>query len=241
MKRIAMISGVAGVMAVSAAMGFARGKEDPAGNAEGRGGIPADFREVIHTLFAEHDQVKREVKVTREGYEAETTTADAKLAMLLQTHVGQMKSRLESGMGVRHWDPAFVEIRAHYEDMAIEIEDIEGGVRVKVKGKTPDAVKVAQNHAKILSGFVERGPEEMHAEHAAVLGEGAVAGGGAGGRGPGKGGCGRQCAGGNCQGQGQGQGGGEGATGKARGCGGKCRGKGGAGFEETESSDAAER
>ena len=144
-----------------------------------------------------------------------------------------MKSRLESGMGVRHWDPAFAEIRAHYEDMDIEIEDIEKGVRVKVEGKTPEAVKVAQNHANILSGFVERGPEEMHVEHAGVLGEGAVAAatGGAG-KGQGPGACGGQCGGGECQGEGKG--GGAGGKGKACGCGGKCRGKGGAEAEGPE-------
>ena len=141
-------------------LGIAKGKEGSPGSAGSGRGMPADFRDVIHTLFAEHAMVKRKVKVTQDGYEAETTSADAEMVTLLQTHVAQMKSRLESGMGVRHWDPAFAEIRAHYEDMDIEIEDIEKGVRVKVEGKTPEAVKVAQNHANILSGFVERGPVE---------------------------------------------------------------------------------
>jgi hypothetical protein len=227
MNRLLLIGGFVGVMMVSAAVSSAQGKEELSGSAGGGRGLPADFREVIHTLFAEHEQVKREVKVTPDGYEAETTSADAEVVTLLQTHVGQMKSRLESGMGVRHWDPAFAEIRAHYEDMDIEIEDIEKGVRVKVKGKTPEAVEVAQNHAKILSGFVERGPEEMHVEHAGVLGEGAVvAATGGPGKGQGPGACGGQCGGGKCQGEGKG--GGAGAKGKACGCGGQCRGKGGA-------------
>jgi hypothetical protein len=36
-------------------------------------------------------------------------------------------------------------------------------------GKTPEAVKVAQNHARIVSGFLEKGPAPMHEKHARVL------------------------------------------------------------------------
>lgn len=55
--------------------------------------------------------------------------------------------------------------------LEIEIEEIEGGVRVEVTGKTPDAILVAQNHANIISGFVKKGRAQMHATYPAVTTE----------------------------------------------------------------------
>ena len=185
--------------------------------------MSADFRGVIHSLFAEHDKVKREVEMTDTGYRASTTSEDAEVAEMIQTHVAQMESRLEGGMGVRHWDPAFAELRAHYDDMEIAIEKIDGGIAVLVTGKTDDAIKVAKNHARIITGFVEKGGEQMHATHEAVLADSAAAttvaaaggkGGCAecGGKGKGKdaGGC-EACAGGGGPGKGKGKGAGKGS------------------------------
>lgn len=135
----------------------------------GHGRMPDDFRGVIHELFANHDAFTRSVEITRAGYRARTTSKDKVKAELLQKHVAQMESRLEGGMGVRHWDPAFAELREHYGDMKIEIEKIDGGVAVDVVGQTPAAIAVAKNHAKIISGFIEKGSEQMHARHQAVV------------------------------------------------------------------------
>jgi hypothetical protein len=139
------------------------------GHGAGHGQMSDDFRGVIHSLFADHEKVKRSVELTDDGYRATTTSDDAKVAATLKKHVAQMESRLEGGLGVRHWDPAFVELREHYDDMAIKVENVEKGVAVSVVGKTPAAIKVAQNHAAIISGFVKKGGEQMHATHAAVV------------------------------------------------------------------------
>lgn len=141
----------------------------------GKGGMPADFRDTIHGLFAEHGKIRREVTLTKKGYQAETVSDDAEVAAMLQAHVAQMESRLEAGQMVRHWDPAFAELVAHYPDLKIRWKKIDGGVASNVSGKTPEAIKVAQNHARILSEFVEKGPAKMHDVHAAVVGEVAAA------------------------------------------------------------------
>ena len=44
---------------------------------------------------------------------------------------------------------------------------IEGGMEVRVEGRTDAAVKVARNHASIISDFVETG--ELYKEHARAL------------------------------------------------------------------------
>jgi hypothetical protein len=137
------------------------------GHGKGKGG--GDFQGVIHALFAAHETIDRVVEITDSGYRAKTTSQDKAVAALLQKHVAEMAARLDGGMSVRHWDPAFAEFREHYDDTTVVIDNIEGGVSVTVSGKTPAAIKVVRNHAAIVSGFVEKGSKEMHQTHPAVI------------------------------------------------------------------------
>lgn len=139
------------------------------GHEKGRGGMPDEFRDVIHGLFAAHEGIERKVEMTETGYRATTTSADPALAEKLQEHVAQMKGRLDTGKGVRRWDPAFEEFRRHYEEIETRIEPVDGGVVVEVRGTTPDAIAVAQNHARIVTGFVEKGEARHHATHEPAL------------------------------------------------------------------------
>ena len=178
------------------------------GHGPGHGRMSDDFRGVIHDLFAHHDAFTRSVDLTATGYRAKTVSKDPKKGALLQKHVAQMESRLDGGMGVRHWDPAFAELRAHYDDMKVEIEKVEGGIAVVVTGETKAAIAVAQNHAKIISGFIKKGQEQMHARHPAVLADSDAAK-----AAPACGSCGKDGCGGSCGkggGKGKGAGGGSG-------------------------------
>lgn len=83
--------------------------------------------------------------------------------------VAEMAARLDGCMNARHWDPAFARFREHDDDTSEMIDNIAGGVSVTVSGKTPAAIKVLQNHAAIVSGFVEKGGKEMHQTHSAVI------------------------------------------------------------------------
>lgn len=146
--------------------GFGKGKGHGPGHGPGGGG---EFRGVIHELFAAHADINRKVEMTEKGYRAVTTSQKPEVAKKLQTHVAQMEARLDGGMSVRHWDPAFAELREHYDDLEVTVNQVKGGVSVEVIGKTPEAVKVARNHAKIVSGFVKKGSSEMHKEHSRAL------------------------------------------------------------------------
>ncbi|MEZ5431179.1 MAG: DUF2892 domain-containing protein [Verrucomicrobiales bacterium] len=119
---------------------------------EGRG-MPAEAREVIQILFADHAKIRRAVTMTEDGYMAVTESDDPKVAGALHKHVTQMAERLESGLQVRRWDPAFAEYVAHYKEMDHQFQKTEKGVRMVVKGRTPLAVRVAQNHAAVISAF----------------------------------------------------------------------------------------
>lgn len=133
----------------------------------GRRGMPPEAREQIHALFDDHAKIRRTVKLAADGYSAVTESDDPMVAAALKKHVGQMQQRLESGLGVRRWDPAFAEYSDHYSDLEHVFTATEKGVRMTVKGRTPAAVKAAQNHAKVLSAFVAHGWSEHDKQHPA--------------------------------------------------------------------------
>lgn len=136
--------------------------------------MPVEARDNIHALFNQHELIKRSVELTETGYISLTETEDAKLASILKSHVRQMRTRLKSGKMVRRWDPAFPEMVMHYEDMNHQIEPTDKGIKVIVTGTTPEAVKIAHNHAKIVSAFAKNGWDEHDVRHPAVLTEEAV-------------------------------------------------------------------
>jgi hypothetical protein len=154
---------------------------------EMRGPLPEEQRNIIHELAEHHQQFERKVTMTAKGYTATTTTKNKELARKLQTHVAYMKKRMESGAMVRRWDPAYAEMSEHYDDLEATIEKVEGGVRATINGKNDRAIKIAQNHAKIVTSFTRKGMEEVEKEHPATTGEEASTKGGGGGPGRGKG------------------------------------------------------
>jgi hypothetical protein len=133
-----------------------------------RGPLPEEQRNIVHELAEHHKEFTRKVTMTEKGYTATTTTKNKELAKKLQTHVAYMKKRLDSGAMVRRWDPAYAEMVAHYDDLEATIEEVDGGIRATINGKTPKAVKIAQNHARIVTGFIEKGTEDLHKEHPAT-------------------------------------------------------------------------
>ncbi len=134
------------------------------------GPIPAEQRDLIHQLATENESIHRTVEVTETGYRATTTANDAELADVLRKHVAYMQVRVDSGLRVRRWDPAYEEFFRHHEDIAIDVAPIDNGLEVTVVGATPEAILVAQNHGSIVSQFVDHGFEALYAEHDTVIG-----------------------------------------------------------------------
>jgi len=131
-------------------------------------GMPAEAREQIHALFDNHASIHREVKLTADGYTALTESDDPKVVAALKKHVGQMQLRLGEGLSVRRWDPAFAEYCDHYAELDHEFTPTDKGVRMTVKGRTATAVKIAQNHARVVSAFAAHGWSEHDKKHDAV-------------------------------------------------------------------------
>jgi len=132
-------------------------------------GMPKELHDNIHSLFDNHAKFTRKVEMTEKGYVAITESTDPKLAKILREHVSQMRERLQSGRMVRRWDPAFPEFIAHYDDITHRVDATKNGLKITVTGKTPDAIKVAKNHAKIVSDFAKNGWKAHDAYHPVAL------------------------------------------------------------------------
>jgi hypothetical protein len=126
----------------------------------GRGGMDPQMREdmrVIHRLLIDHAHIRREVEEVAGGVRTTTVSARPEIAEMIRTHVGQMKARVEDGEPIRQMDPVFREIFEH-EKIAMEIEEISGGVRVTETSDDPQVVLLIRQHARrAVSEFVAEG------------------------------------------------------------------------------------
>jgi hypothetical protein len=62
------------------------------------------------------------------------------------------------------WDPLFRELFARADEISIEIEQLEDGMRVTETSDDPAVVQLIQAHARKVNEFVERGPAAVHEE-----------------------------------------------------------------------------
>ncbi len=125
----------------------------------GRPGPMSRDMHTIHELFASHRLIERSVQDIENGVTATTTSADPYVTELIRTHVRDMKRRMESGHPVRMWDPVFRELFLNADAIDIQIEQIEGGVRVTETSRDPEIVRLLRQHAhKAVSEFVREGP-----------------------------------------------------------------------------------
>ena len=122
-------------------------------------------RDTFHFLLENHKEIKRTVKVLKDGVETVTESDTPAVAKKIQEHVPAMYERLKSGKGVRYWDPLFAEAFKHGKKMKMEITNTEKGVKVVETAEDAAVVKIIQAHAEVVSKFVEKGFDEAHKEH----------------------------------------------------------------------------
>ncbi len=140
--------------------------QPPAG--KGPAGKDAAFagdRDTFHFLLEHHKDIKRTVKLLKDGVETVTESGKADVSKKIQEHVPAMYARLKSGKGVRYWDPLFAEAFKNGKKMKMVIEKAEKGVKVTETSDDPAVVKIIQAHAAVVSKFVAHGFEEAHKEH----------------------------------------------------------------------------
>jgi hypothetical protein len=124
-----------------------------------------DYREVI----------ERQVEEVENGVVTVTRAPSSPAAVeAIGRHVREVKLLLEEGGRVRMWDPLFREIFDRADEISMEIEELEDGVRVTETSKDPEVVSLIQAHARKVTEFLERGPAAVHEETALPAGYGAA-------------------------------------------------------------------
>jgi hypothetical protein len=112
----------------------------------------------VHDLLVPHDAIRRQVDDIEGGIRARTTSDDPSVAQLIQTHVLQMKGRIETGRPIRQMDPLFREIIEHYGAISMTVNQIPGGVEVTETSPDPQVALLIRQHAHhAVSEFVARG------------------------------------------------------------------------------------
>lgn len=121
------------------------------------GGMMKDMMP-IHNLLMNHDAITRTVQDIPGGVRTVTTSKDPEIAKTIRTHVWAMKARLAKNEPIRQMDPLFRQIFLHHSEIAIQIQDIPGGVRTIETSKNPQATLLIRQHARAaVSEFVKYG------------------------------------------------------------------------------------
>ena len=119
-----------------------------------QGGPNQPDMQTIHKLFADNKKIKRTVKNIPGGIETLTEASDPKTVVLLQEHVAAMKVRLENKQPMRMWDPLFAVLFQNADKVKMTVTNTKTGVIINETSGDPYVVKLLQEHAKAVSGFV---------------------------------------------------------------------------------------
>ena len=122
-------------------------------------------REVFHFLLQNHDKISRKVKELPNGVETLTESDTPQIAAKIKEHVEWMTYRIENSNPIRIRDPLFAEIFKHADKIEMVLVETEKGVRVVETSTDPYAAKLIKAHAKVVTGFVERGFAEAMKSH----------------------------------------------------------------------------
>jgi hypothetical protein len=132
----------------------------------------------IHTLFSDHDRIKRTVTNLPDGIRTVTESDDPQLAEVIKRHVAEMGKRVEEGRdpGLPIETPALHAIFRHKGKIKSTYEVIEKGVIVVQTSTDAAAVTALQQHAAEVSDLARRGMiaahEAMMRNHGAMMGRG---------------------------------------------------------------------
>jgi hypothetical protein len=123
------------------------------------------YRDVFHYLLNHHQMIKRNVTLIEKGVSTYTYSDNKKVSEHIIKHVNQMKGLIESGRRIRNWDPLFSAIFDNYELIEMKVIPTPVGIKVEETSHDPYVAKLIQEHAKVVSLFVQLGFEEAHRSH----------------------------------------------------------------------------
>lgn len=131
----------------------------------GAGGFRADMT-TIHSMFDDRDKIRRIVKLLPDGAEAVTESDDPKIAALIQDHVPNVENRVleNEPLPPMTFHPVFTGLIKNADKYSLHYEDTDKGVKVTYQSDDPYVVMLVQEHAKLVSRFIQNGRSEIHAD-----------------------------------------------------------------------------
>ncbi|MBI4781691.1 MAG: hypothetical protein HY785_10210 [Oscillatoriophycideae cyanobacterium NC_groundwater_1537_Pr4_S-0.65um_50_18] len=119
--------------------------------------------QIIHQLFADHEQIRRTVEEIPGGIRAVTESDNPEVVTLIQSHVSQMYDRVSQQqsipmIGMSSTLPTMLQSANQYQrQLRITSKGIEG----IETSDDPDIVAVIQEHAQEITQFAEQGMSAM--------------------------------------------------------------------------------
>jgi hypothetical protein len=119
---------------------------------------------VIHTLFVNHDRIKRTVTNLPNGIRTVTESDDPQIAALLKDHVGDMMKRVGAGNdpGLPIESDALHAIFRDKDKIHTSVENTASGVVVVQTSDDAKVVAELQEHAAQVTDFAKEGMAAIH-------------------------------------------------------------------------------
>ncbi|MBD3789422.1 MAG: hypothetical protein IE885_03470 [Campylobacterales bacterium] len=135
----------------------------------GRGGGDPQHLEdeaLFHELLKRHEEIERITTISDNGIEVKTiiTSGDLKLVKTLQDHALGMKKRFDSGRAIRSWDPLFIELFDHKDEIKLSAQMLENGIKVSLSSEDPRIRDLINRHDETLHAFIRYGFEAAQHE-----------------------------------------------------------------------------
>jgi hypothetical protein len=108
-------------------------------------------------LLDKHKQIVRKTIKIPNGIISTTTSENDKLVKVLQDHVFGMKKRFDANRAIRSWDPLFIALFEHKDEIDMQYSSIPNGVEAKLTSKDEKIIELIHAHDKTLHGFVNEG------------------------------------------------------------------------------------
>jgi hypothetical protein len=158
-------------MGMGPGMGMGRGMGPGRGMGMGPGRASDPQHDKDHQdflfLLDHRDQIQRTVKNLPNGVETLTESDKPDVASMIQVHVEAMYDRLEHMNPIRMRDPIFRAVFANADKIKMEIEQTDQGVKVRETSEDEYVIKLVQEHAKVVSQWINNGYSELPKNHPA--------------------------------------------------------------------------
>ncbi len=115
-------------------------------------------------LLKNHSELKRKTVQIENGIIATTTSSNPKLVKVLQDHVAGMEKRFSMGRAIRSWDPLFAALFEYRNEINMQYEAVENGIKATLTTDSPKLVDLIQSHDTTLHGFVKEGSNASRLE-----------------------------------------------------------------------------